>query len=140
MTSDNSSGDDSSGDDSSGDKPKFEIPKVDLRSSIKMGVKKTNDLLATLEETNVQTSSMVSSRLRPLLTQMYALSQKGVVMYELRKYYGPQIIGVTAITVGGLVAARRGKVPGLFSGGVSGVGAYGFTYGNPSDFFMTEKK
>jgi len=129
-----------SSDNSGGDKPKFEIPKIDLHSSIKAGVKKTNALLATLEATNEQTSSIVSSRLRPLLNQLYSVSQRGVVIYELRKYYGPQIIGGTAAVVGGLVAARRGKVPGIVLGGTSGAGAYGFVYGNSSDFFQTEKK
>jgi len=115
------------------EKPKFEIPKVDLNSAIKAGVQKTNGLLAILESEKVQTSNIVSSRFRPLLNQAYTYAQRGVVLYEQRKYYGPQIIGGTAAVVGGLFGIRRGKIPGLFMGGLSGAGSYGFVYGIPSE-------
>jgi hypothetical protein len=127
------SSDKSSGDKSKFEIPKFDIPKVDLNSAIKAGVQKTNSLLATLESEKVQTSTIVSSRLRPLLNQGYKYAQKGVVLYERRKYYGPQIIGGTAVVVGGLVGIRRGKIPGMFMGGLGGAGSYSFVYGITSE-------
>lgn len=116
---------------------KFQLPKgvqipdlnFDLKAAIQTGVNKTNAFLATLESQKVQTTSMVSSRLHPLINHLKYGAEQGMKYYEMRRYYGPQIVVGTASIVGLLVGSRRGKVPGVVVGGLSGVGAYNFVYG-----------
>ena len=131
--SDSDSNEKPSNSNTSSDKPN-KIPQLpdihlDLKSTIKSGVDKTNAFLATLESQKVQTTSMVSSRLYPFVNQMKYGMEQGMKYYEMRRYYGPQIVAGTASIVGLLVASRRGKVPGVVVGGLSGLGAYGFVYG-----------
>lgn len=102
---------------------------LDLKSTIQAGVSKTNALLATLESQKIQTTSMVSSRINPLIHQLKYGMEQGMKYYEMRRYYGPQIVAGTASAVGLLVASRRGKIPGIVMGGLSGLGAYGVVYG-----------
>jgi hypothetical protein len=120
---------------SSSSKPppaKLQLPDIqqfDLKSTIQAGVRQTNAFLATLESQKIQTTNMVSSRLNPLVNQLKYGMEQGMKYYEMRRYYGPQIVAGTASAVGLLVASRRGKIPGVVMGGLSGLGAYGVVYG-----------
>lgn len=101
----------------------IKIPEIDLNSAIKTGVNKTNEALFTLEQKKSEASNFASSRIRPLATQVRSAATKAMTTYENRKNYGPQIVAGSAAAVGLLVAARRGKVPGVVMGGLTGVAA-----------------
>ena len=101
----------------------IKIPEIDLNSAIKTGVNKTNEALFTLEQKKSEASNFASSRMRPLATQVRSAATKAMTTYENRKNYGPQIVAGSAAAVGLLVAARRGKVPGVVMGGLTGVAA-----------------
>ena len=49
--------------------------------------------------------------------------------YEHRGQYGPQIVAGTALVLGGAVALRTGKIPGVLAAGLGGAAAYGNVYG-----------
>jgi len=106
-----------------------DMPDIDLHSSVKCVVNKTNSFLSTLEHQNNEVSNMVSSRIRPVASQAKYGITRVMEAYEMRKYYGPQIVAGSATAIGILVAARRGRVPGVFMGGLSGAGAYRVVYG-----------
>lgn len=112
----------------------FVLPKIELKSTIKTAVSKTNEVLSTLEVQKDMTSNMVGSRIRPLVFQAKQVAQKAVIIYESRQHYAPQIIAGSAATIGLLVSVRRGKVPGALMGTVGGAGAYAAVYGQPPKF------
>eukprot|EP00552_Chaetoceros_brevis_P002704 CAMPEP_0197736294 /NCGR_PEP_ID=MMETSP1435-20131217/1590_1 /TAXON_ID=426625 /ORGANISM="Chaetoceros brevis, Strain CCMP164" /LENGTH=134 /DNA_ID=CAMNT_0043324389 /DNA_START=85 /DNA_END=489 /DNA_ORIENTATION=- len=112
----------------------FALPKIELKSTIKTAVSKTNEVLSIMEVQKDMTSSMVGSRIRPLAFQAKQVAQKAVIIYESRQHYAPQIIAGSAATIGLLVSVRRGKVPGALMGTVGGVGAYAAVYGQPPKF------
>jgi hypothetical protein len=101
----------------------LKLPEIDIHSTIKTGVNKTNSLLFTLEAKKSEASNFASSRIRPLVTQAKRATTKAFTVYENRKNYGPQIVTGSAVAVGILVAARRGKVPGALMGGITGAAA-----------------
>lgn len=107
--------------------PDMKIPdmnmNIDLRSTIKTGVQKTNNLLSDMQTKKTEVSNLTSSRIRPLANQVARFATKAVTAYENRSHYGPQIVAGSAATVGIVVAARRGKVPGVLMGGLAGYGA-----------------
>mmetsp|Transcript_15075 Transcript_15075/g.18383 ORF Transcript_15075/g.18383 Transcript_15075/m.18383 type:complete len:136 (+) Transcript_15075:200-607(+) len=106
-----------------------------LKDGIQVAVNKTNGILETLEAKKHRVDHSVdlfaSSRVRPIMSRIYVYIERGVKFYQLRQYYGPQIIGASVATVGALVTARRGKIPGLFTSAFTGAGSYTFVYGIP---------
>jgi hypothetical protein len=108
-----------------------EKAKLILKSSIRSLVNSTNCFLGSLEDTTHTTKEFAASRLRPVLNQMKHGLEKGIVLYEQREYYGPQIIGATTASVASMVAIRRGKVPASLVGGVTAAVMYSVVYGLP---------
>mmetsp|Transcript_17218 Transcript_17218/g.24237 ORF Transcript_17218/g.24237 Transcript_17218/m.24237 type:complete len:132 (+) Transcript_17218:116-511(+) len=95
-----------------------------LRTGIKAFVNSTNSVLASLE----RTSQTVG---KPLVDNIHVIGQESakiggqlVHAYEVRKQYGPEIIGTTAFCMTSLVGLRRGKLPGV----VAGTMTAGLTY------------
>ncbi len=117
-----------------GDVKSFAMPEMDLKSAIKAAVVKTNGILSTLENQKNVTSDLVGSRVRPLAERLNSIAKTLIVKYEMRHYYGPQIIAGSTAAITGLVSMRRGKIPGVFMGGLAGVGSYGAVYGELPDF------
>eukprot|EP00553_Chaetoceros_curvisetus_P008942 CAMPEP_0204629172 /NCGR_PEP_ID=MMETSP0717-20131115/17578_1 /ASSEMBLY_ACC=CAM_ASM_000666 /TAXON_ID=230516 /ORGANISM="Chaetoceros curvisetus" /LENGTH=138 /DNA_ID=CAMNT_0051646027 /DNA_START=111 /DNA_END=527 /DNA_ORIENTATION=+ len=114
----------------SGEAKSFAMPALDLKSAIKVAVVKTNGILSTLENQKDATSDFVGSRVRPLAVRLGSLAKSLIVKYEMREYYGPQIIAGSTATIGGLVSMRRGKIPGVFMGALAGITSYGAVYGD----------
>ena len=104
---------------------------ISLKKGIQLTVENTNSILATLEQSSNSASTIVSSRVRPLWSQVQRYAQMLMQGYQRREYYGPQIVAGSAAAVGMLVTLRRGKVPGAFTGTLAGVGSYGTIYGFP---------
>lgn len=102
---------------------------ISLNAAIKKVVNVTNSALAVFEQTADETSTAFVSRFTSLARQAKYIATRGMATYEHRGNYGPQIVGGTALVVGGAVALRRGRFPGALAGGLGGVAAYGNIYG-----------
>ncbi len=113
----------------SGEAKSFTMPALNLKSAIKVAVVETNRILSTLENQKDATSDFAGSRLRPLGARLGSLAKNLIAKYEMREYYGPQIIAGSTATIGGLVSMRRGKIPGVFMGALTGVTSYRAVYG-----------
>ena len=100
-----------------------------LLQSIKQLVNVTNSALATFEEATDESSTMLVSRLQQIGKQGKYIATRAISTYDHRGQYGPQIVAGSAATVGAIVALRRGKVPGVLMGGLTGAAAYGNVYG-----------
>jgi hypothetical protein len=109
----------------------IEKAKSILKSSIKSLVSNTNCLLGTLEDTTHMTKEFAASRLRPVVNQIKYGLGKGIILYEQREYYGPQIVGATTAIVASVVGIRRGKVPASLAAGITATGMYSVVYGMP---------
>eukprot|EP00985_Skeletonema_marinoi_P007607 scaffold3348_cov79-Skeletonema_marinoi.AAC.1 len=115
--------------DSSGNSDGNPSQTISLKAAIKKVVNVTNSTLATFEQTTDESSTAFASRLTSLARQAKFIATRGMATYEQRGNYGPQIIGGTALVVGGAVALRRGRFPGALAGGLGGAAAYGNIYG-----------
>ena len=115
--------------DSSGNSDGNPSQTISLKAAIKKVVNVTNSTLATFEQTTDESSTAFASRLTSLARQTKYIATRGMATYEQRGNYGPQIIGGTALVVGGAVALRRGRFPCAFAGGLGGAAAYGNIYG-----------
>jgi len=115
--------------DSSRNDGNIQIPDISLKTSIKKIVEVTNSTLATFEQTTDETSTAFVSRLMSLGRQARYIAARGMAAYEQRGSYGPQIVGGTALVLGGAVALRRGKFLGALASGLGGAAAYGNVYG-----------
>ena len=104
---------------------------VSVRKGVHFAVENTNNILFKLERSSDIASSFVSSRIRPLWAQVQRYTQASMAFYQRREYYGPQIVAGSAAAVGMLVSLRRGKIPGVITGSVAGIGSYGTIYGFP---------
>lgn len=102
-----------------------------LKDGIKSGVQATNSVLAEIEHQTDTVSTGFVSRVRPLYNQVSYYVQRSIQYYEMREYYGPQIIGGTIVSIGSIVGLRRGKIPAAFTSAFGGVGAGFFVYGLP---------
>ncbi len=102
---------------------------ISLKAAIKKVVDVTNYTLAIFEQNTEETSTAFVSRFTSLVRQAKYIATRGMTTYEQRGNYGPQIIGGTALVVGGAVALRRGRFPGALAGGLGGAAAYGNIYG-----------
>ncbi|KAL7531050.1 hypothetical protein ACHAWF_003611 [Thalassiosira exigua] len=100
-----------------------------LLQSIKRIVSATNSALASFEEVSDETSSMIVSRLRVLGKQGQHIAARALGAYGDRERHGAQIVAGSAVAVGGIVALRRGRIPGALAGGLAGAAAYGGVYG-----------
>jgi len=111
------------------------LPSLSLKTIVKTTVSKTNTMLSTLEHTKYTMDQNIhgffSSRIRPLMTQMSHYGKRCIVLYQKREYYGPQIVSGSAAAVSSIVYLRRGRLPAIVSGGVTGVGVYTGIYGLP---------
>ncbi len=118
------------------DVTKFNNKIPSLKATVKASVDTVNLLLSKLETNkhsiDAKIDSFASSRVRPLLGQVKRTLEKTLVLYQHRQYYGPQIIAGTAGSVGALVTLRRGKIPGMFTGAITGACAYAGIYGGPT--------
>ena len=66
---------------------------------------------------------MVSS-LHNIQHEGEVVANKVTQFYEKRKQYGPEIIGGSALLVGGIVGLRRGRVPAIATAAATGFLAY----------------
>jgi hypothetical protein len=95
-----------------------------LRKSIHETVVATNGFLGSLEKTSGEISQPLVQGLKVVEHEASSLASKGFHVYERRHEFGPHLVVGSALTIGGLVALRRGKV----SGAVSGALTAGLTY------------
>ena len=100
-----------------------------LLQSIKQVVSVANSGLCSFEQATDENSTMLVSRLQQLAKQGRYIATRAMATYEHRLQYGPQVVAGSMAVVGGVVALRRGKIPGALAGGLTGVGAYGNIYG-----------
>jgi hypothetical protein len=100
-----------------------------LFDSLSVVVSATNAALARVEEKTGAASSTVLLRTRSLSSQARTLFRDGLVLYERRGQYGPQLVAGSAVLFGSIVGLRRGRVPGALVGSGVGVGAYANIYG-----------
>ncbi|KAL3785758.1 hypothetical protein ACHAW5_003600 [Stephanodiscus triporus] len=96
---------------------------------VKQLVGMTNCALASIEEATLETSTMFVSRLRELSKQGVYIATRALATYEHRGQYGAPIVASSAAIVGGFVAMRKGKIPGVLAAGMAGAAAYGNIYG-----------
>lgn len=99
-----------------------------VRSTIKSTVQSTNKLLGSMEYTSHQISSSLVSRVRSIGGIVEHGFQRASYAYEKRFQYGPAIVMGTGVCFGGLVALRRGKLPGALTGALTGSAAYTAIY------------
>lgn len=102
---------------------------ISLKAAIKKVVDVTNSTLAIFEQNTEETSTAFVSKFSSIVRQAKYIATRGMATYEQRGNYAPQIIGGTALVVGGAVALRRGRFPGALAGGLGGAAAYGSIYG-----------
>jgi hypothetical protein len=95
-----------------------------LRKSIHETVVATNGFLGSLEKTTGEISQPLVQGLKVVEHEASYLASKGLHVYERRHEFGPHLVVGSALTVGGLVALRRGR----FSGAISGALTAGLTY------------
>lgn len=95
-----------------------------LKSSIKSAVESANNVLAALE-------AQADKYGKPVITSLHNIQHEGEIVankashfYEKRKQYGPEIIGGSALVVGGIVGLRRGRVPAVATAAATGFLAY----------------
>ena len=100
-----------------------------LLESIKQFVTMTNSTLASFEEATYHTSSTFVSRLQQLGKQGRYIATRANTMYDQRGQYGALVVAGSATVVGGMVALRTGKVPGVVAASLAGAAAYGNVYG-----------
>ena len=116
----------SSGSSSSSNNTKSNDP---LLESIKQFVSITNSTLASFEEATYQTTSTFVSRLQQLGKQGRYIATRANTMYDQRGQYGALAVAGSAAVVGGMVALRMGRVPGVIAASLGGAAAYGNIYG-----------
>ena len=94
-----------------------------LRAGIKSSVDSVNSLLASVEESS-----------RPLFKSFKSVEEEGNKLahqvahfYSVRHEYGPHIIA-SSVVLGGLMGLRRGRLPAVAIGSVTGFFAYLGTY------------
>mmetsp|Transcript_37580 Transcript_37580/g.82425 ORF Transcript_37580/g.82425 Transcript_37580/m.82425 type:complete len:198 (+) Transcript_37580:3-596(+) len=100
-----------------------------LYDSISSAVSITNAALAQVEEKTDVLSTSVISRMRAFGSQASHVFRDGMVMYERRGQYGPQLVAGSALAFGGFVGLRRGRIPGVLVGSIAGGTAYANIYG-----------
>jgi hypothetical protein len=128
MTDDSSRKDEQNKPEKSG-LPQVSVPnlsevKSSFKSSIKSAVQHTNEILAGLEETSDKITKPAMENYRHLEKKSEnALKQAGHY-YDRRKQYGPHLVIGSALLVGGFVGLRRGRVPAVATGAVTGFVTY----------------
>ena len=94
-----------------------------LRSAIKSGVQATNNALATLEQSTEQIRTPVVATVQKVEQEGRYVAHQVAHVYQSRREYAPVLIGGSAV-VGALVGLRRGRVPAVITGSVTGFLAY----------------
>jgi len=112
--------------------------KKSIRSGIKSGVGLTNEVLASMETSSNTISTSLVSHVRSVGTVVETTLDHAKSAYSKRYQYGPGIVAGAGACLGGLVALRRGKVPGALAGGVGSLTAYTAIY--KPETFQLEKK
>jgi hypothetical protein len=95
-----------------------------LRKSIHETVVATNGFLGLLEKTSGELSQPLGKGLKTVEHEGSNLASKAFLVYERRHEFGPHLVVGSALTIGGLVALRRGRFSGAISGALTG----GLTY------------
>lgn len=95
-----------------------------IKSSIKAGVNAANKVLAELEDKADTYGKPVVKSLQNIEHEGEVIANKATKFYDQRKQYAPEIIGGSALLVGGIVGLRRGKLPAVATGAVTGFLAY----------------
>jgi hypothetical protein len=95
-----------------------------LRKTIHETVVATNGFLGSLEKTTGEMSQPIVQGLKVVEQEASYLASKGLHVYERRHEFGPHLVVGSALTIGGLVALRRGKFSGAIAAGLTG----GLTY------------
>lgn len=104
--------------------PSMASMKTSLKSSIKSGVESANNVLAGLEESADKYGKPVVTSLHNIQHEGEIAANKATQFYDKRKQYGPEIIGGSALVVGGIVGLRRGRVPAVATAAATGFLAY----------------
>lgn len=100
-----------------------------LRLGIKKGVQVTNSVLATAEDNSNLVRASLASKMVSVGNMVKTAGTHASDAYDKRHRYGPGIVAGVGASVGAVVAIRRGRVPGLITGGAAGFGAYAGVYG-----------
>ena len=99
-----------------------------LKSTVHSAVVSTNQFLSTLEHTADSVTEAVRGPTAAGLEQATAFTKQAVAVYDRRYEYGPYLVGGTGVLTGGVVALRRGRVPGALAGLLAGGLAYAVVY------------
>jgi hypothetical protein len=106
------------GEDSSGEASKS------FKAYLHNGVESVNKVLSAVHDTADSVRSPILKGIDEVESRSSVVATKAMLMYERRHEFGPHIVGGSAIGVGGLIAMRRGRVPGALMGIMAGGLAY----------------
>jgi hypothetical protein len=88
------------------------------------GVESVNTFLSAVHDTADSFRGPILKGIDTVESGSSVIATKAMFMYERRHEFGPHIVGGSAIAVGGLTAVRRGRVPGVLVGVMTGGLAY----------------
>lgn len=94
-----------------------------LKSIIKSGVAASNRALANMEESTEKIRTPVVSAMKTIESEGKTVAHQVGHVYQVRHEYAPHIIGGASL-LGGLIGLRRGRVPAVMVGSLSGFFAY----------------
>lgn len=95
-----------------------------LRDHIHAAVEATNKFLATVQDTTESIRAPIVKGLHSVESGGSRVATKAMHVYERRHEFGPYLVAGSAVTVGGIVSFRRGRIPGALMGIMTGGLAY----------------
>jgi len=95
-----------------------------FRKYLHIAVESVNGFLAAVQDATENVRSPIVKGIDTIETGSSVVAAKAVHMYERRHEFGPHIVGGSSLLSGGIVAARRGRIPGVLVGSMVGGLAY----------------
>jgi len=110
-------------------------PQEQLKELIKIGVNATNSGLRLAQTTFRNFEEPLSSTLQTVEDNGTFAMETAKTVYAKRKQYVPEIMGGTAVSTGGYLWLRRGRIAGILGAAVGTGVAYSVVYDEfPVDF------
>lgn len=104
--------------------PSVSEMQASLKKSIKSGVNSANVFLADLQEHVDKVGQPVVKSLHNVQHEGAIVATKASDFWSKRKQYGPEIIAGSSLFVGGIMGIRRGRIPAVVSGTMTGFLTY----------------
>jgi hypothetical protein len=95
-----------------------------FRDHLHGAVESVNGFLAAIQDATENVRSPIVKGIDTIETGGSVVAAKAVRMYERRHEFGPHIVGGSSLLSGGIVTARRGRIPGVLVGAAVGGIAY----------------